>query len=488
MAPDIELTKRFGSVDMTLQMKEIQEDYARKSAAATTAAERVKINRQRNADIRDLAAVRDRLRGVYKLPDNPDGLMVRTGRVLGSWNYLRLLGGMTLSALPDISRPIMAHGYLRTFGDGIVPLFRNWRGAKLAMKEVKAAGTALDMVLDSRAMRIADVRDDFGRYTKFERGVKSASRNFGVVSLMAPWNAAMKQFVGLVTQTRMLQAVEAVADGTIKPKELEYLAAGGISRSNALKIAEQFAKHGRKERGVWFANTAQWDAGSRPAIEAFRSLLVRDVDRIIVTPGAADRPLWMSSELGRLVGQFRSFSLSSMQKVLISGLQQRDMAFLNGSMLAVALGGLVHIVKARGGGYDPNVPQGDEWGMNQKTAQFMVNAVDRSGLTGWLMDANNMTEKLTRGAVGLSAVTGKPVSRYASRNITASLLGPSVGTVEDAIRVTGSVVNRDWSQGDSKVMKRLIPYANLFYLRRIFDNAQEGIDAYFGVPKRKTAR
>lgn len=483
MAPDIELTKRFGSMDMVQQMKEITEDYAQRSTAATTAKERQKIHRQRNSDIRDLAAIRDRLRGVYALPANPDSLLTRSARVIGAWNFLRLLGGMTLSALPDIGRPVMAHGVLRTVGDGLVPMLRSWSTARLAMGEVKLSGTALDMVLDSRAMRIADVREDFGRHTKFERGIKSMTRNYGIVSLMAPWNATLKQFTGLITMTRMLQACDAVAAGTIKPKELEYLAAGGISRENALKIADQFKQHGRKQGGIWLANTAQWD--QRQTVDAFRALLVRDVDRTIVTPGAADRPLWMSSELGRLVGQFKSFSLSSMQKVLISGLQQRDAAILNGVILSIALGGLTHVVKVAGGGHDTGLPKGGEWGINQKTAQFLVNSVDRSGLTGWLMDANNMSEKFTHGAIGLSAITGKPVSRYASRNITASLLGPSVGTVEDAIRIMGATVDRNWSQGDSAVLKRLIPYSNLFYLRQIFDKAQEGIDDYFKVPAKK---
>jgi hypothetical protein len=475
MAADVEMTKRFGSVDMVDQIKEIAEDYARLSAQAKTPEARRKLHKQRDNDIRDLAAIRDRMRGTYALPKNPDGLLVRSGRVINSLNYMRMLGGMTISAIPDTARTVMVHGLMRTAGDGLIPLLRNWSGARLAMTEVKLAGTALDMVLDSRAMQIADIMDDFGRHSKFERAIQAGARNFGVISLMAPWNAAMKQFAGLVTMTRMLRATERIAAGKGRPKEVAMLASGGISEANARKIAAQFAKHGKKEGGVWHANTAAWE--ERSAVEAFRAALVRDVDRIIVTPGQ-ERPLWMSTETGRLIGQFKSFSISAMQRVLISGLQQRDMATLSGAIMMVALGGLASVIRAKVGGQPvPDLSDG------QKQAQFLVEAIDRSGLTGWMMEANSMTEKLTRGAVGLSAVTGKPVSRYASRNISSALMGPTAGTIQDFTRVVGAAASGEWNQSDSRVMRRLIPYNNIFYLRQMFDEAEAGINGFFGVPK-----
>ncbi|MGX9178259.1 hypothetical protein [Mesorhizobium sp. BHbdii] len=50
---------------------------------------------------------------------------------------------------------------------------------------------------------------------------------------------------------------------------------------------------------------------------------------------------------------------------------------------------------------------------------WAVEALDWSGLTGWAMDANGVLEKATRGTLGLSMITGKPISRYATRNLRA---------------------------------------------------------------------
>ena len=87
-------------------------------------------------------------------------------------------------------------------------------------------------------------------YTKLLR----MSNKMGMLSLMAPWNAALKQFSGVITMTRIVEACEAAAKGTIKPKELEKLAAAGINRDVAEQIAAQFSKHGGDVDGVKIRN------------------------------------------------------------------------------------------------------------------------------------------------------------------------------------------------------------------------------------------
>ncbi len=296
MSADVELAKKFGSVDMSEQIAKINDEANRRIAAVdrmtdkdgkavspeVKAKERARLDRSRKSAVRDIEAMRDRLRGQYALPSNPDGIVLRAGRVARNLNYLRLLGGMTLSAFPDMAGIVLKHGLTSTFRDGFAPLVSNMKAVKLAGAEVKAAGTALDMILDSRAMSLAEIGDDFGRGSKFERAIKSAGTRFGVVSLMAPWNASMKQFSGMIVMTNLLRAAEKVANGGASPKEIRKLAAAGINADLAQRITQQFAKHGETQSGVLLAKAGAWE--DRLAREAFRSAVVRDVDRIIVTP------------------------------------------------------------------------------------------------------------------------------------------------------------------------------------------------------------
>lgn len=456
MSADVELARKFGSVDLSEQIRKINDEADSKIRGASDAKERQRLEGARKAAIRDVKGIRDRLRGQYKLPDNPDSIVLRAGRVIRSINYLRLLGGMTISAIPDMAKPVFQYGLTRTFRDGFMPLVTNFRAFRLAGEEVKAAGTALDMVLDSRTMALADITQEFGRHSKFERGLQAAQSKFGVVSLMAPWNAAAKQFAGMITMTNMLQAAERVAKGTATTKEIAGLASGGIDADMAARIAKEFAEHGDTQGGVLLAKAGDW-ADTR-AREAFRAAVVRDVDRVIVTPGQ-DKPLWMSTELGKMVGQFKSFGVSSVQKTMFAGIQQRDAATLNGVLMMLGLGALTYKVKSDLAGRDTS----------DKPSVWAVEAFDRSGLVGWLMEVNNAAEKITRGKVGFSALTGTQISRYASRNATASLLGPSLGTVQDILDVTGSAMTGEFSDSDKRKAMQLVPAQNLFWLRMVLE-------------------
>ncbi|MDW9762148.1 hypothetical protein GOB02_21665 [Sinorhizobium meliloti] len=376
---------------------------------------------------------------------------------------------MTISAIPDMGKVVFTHGLTSTFRDGFIPMIRNFKGFRLAAKEVKQAGTALDMILDSRAMALADITGDFGRHSKFERGIKAMSSRFGVASLMAPWNASMKQFAGLVTMTNVLKASQRVANGTATEKDITRLAASSINEDLAKRIAAQFGKHGDEQDGILLAKAADWS--DRSAREAFRAAVVRDVDRIIVTPGQ-DKPLWMSTELGKTIGQFKSFGISSMQRTALAGLQQRDAATLNGVLVMLGLGAMTYWAKQTAAGQP----------LSDNPAQWAVEAFDKSGLTGYLMEANNMSEKLTRGRVGFSALTGEQVSRYASRNVTGAFLGPTPDAIADIFQISGSIFAGDTTKADLRKARQLIPGQNLFYFRELFNQVEGATGEALGLP------
>lgn len=468
MAPDVELSRKFGSVDMAEEIRKINDEANAKIAQATTDKQRKAIQRQRETDIRDIQGIRDRLRGTYALPSNPNSLVVRVGRVARNLNYVRLLGGMTLSAIPDVAKVVFTHGLTSTFRDGFLPMVRNFKTFRLAAREVMMSGTALDMMNDSRVMAIADIMDNFGRHSKFERGLSAVSSKYGLVSLMAPWNAALKQFSGLITMTNLLRSAKRWADGVAGVDEIRKLAASGIDLDLARSISRQFDEFGEVTDGIWLAQTGAWT--DQTAKEAFRAAIVRDVDRAIVTPGQ-DKPLWMSTELGKMVGQFKSFSVSSMQKTTLAGLQQRDAATLNGTLLMLGLGALTYAVKEKAAGRE----------VSDDPKVWAVNALDRSGLTGWLMEANNIMEKATRGRVGLSAISGEQVSRYASRNVYGAFLGPSADAVADIFQVSGSIFAGDTTKSDLHRARMLVPFQNLFYLRSLFDKVEEATGDTLGL-------
>ncbi len=475
MATDIALIKKFGSLDLSSEIAKINDEAAAmvrekpSSSAKVTAAQKVAI--------RDLQAMVDRMRGLYGIPKNPDGLLHRAVRVTLAWNLLAKLGNVVVSSIADVGKPVMNYGLNRVMATAFHPLVRGTSTIKLAMKEARLANAALDNSNHARQMSINDIMDNYGRGSRFEKGVQWASDRFGSYSLMDMWNQFHKEFAGTVAQTNMLRAIERAAVGKATTKEIAFLAADSIDANLIEKIGQQFAQHGVKDGEVWWAATEHWT--DPEAVRAMRAALHREINRTIVTPGQ-DKPLWMSTELGRVIGQFHSFNIASVQRTVMAGLQQRDAAALNGMMLMLGLGYLSWYLKGQIIRIsNPSAP--DPGQESYETAA--LNAFDASGLAGWIMDANNVATKMTGGAFSVQRLMGaKEPSKYAAMDMM-SMLGPTATTAEAIASIARAVGDGKWTQSTTHKVRGLIPLQNLFYLRWLFTKAEQGINNAFGIRK-----
>jgi hypothetical protein len=480
MAGEVELVDKFGSVDLADVLAKIGDEANAAIDAAPDAATRTKLSDARVAAVRDVEAMRDRVRHAYAIPDNLDGFMERAGRTVLAVNTARLLGGATVSSIADPAYTVARYGLGRTLRDGWAPFIAGLAKLSPVMKEasreLKMAGTgAIEMVLDQRFMDLSDLAENWGRRTRFEKAIDALGARFGMVSLLAPWTATMKTIAGMPAMNRLLEFAEAAAGGKLNDKGRQTLAALGIDEPMADRIWRQFsaAGGGDVKNGFRLPNTEAWT--DRGAKEAFRAAIVKDVDMAIVSPGL-EKPLLMSKTWGKVLFQFKSFALASTQRVLLSGMSRRDAAFLNGVILSIALGSLAAQSKAWLRGEDTS-----EW----STAKHIAEAVDYSGVVAILMEANNTTEKITRGRVGISALTGEQMSRYQSRGAFGSLLGPTFGLAEDAVAVMGNVSAGEMARSDLSKLRRMLPYQNLFYLRQLFDMVEDGVGDALGLPKRR---
>jgi hypothetical protein len=93
-----------------------------------------------------------------------------------------------------------------------------------------------------------------------------------------------------------------------------------------------------------------------------------------------------------------------------------------------------------------------------------------------------------QGAVGLSAFTGEMMTRYASRNVWGAALGPSAEVVETVgVRLPGAFLSDEWTAGDTRAFRKLLPFQNLFYIRRMLDQIEGAyVNSALGVPKSRT--
>lgn len=472
-APDNELMGKFGTLDFDIVKKQIQEDYNRMRNTAKAKGDpkaQAKLNAAMNRDIKNTQAMWEKIRGTYAQPDDyaaPAHVMERTALAL---NFTRLLGDVVASSVPDTMRHVMVHGINRTYGKLFKTLAQDFKGLKFAANEMEEVGLALDMTNSMTALRRANM-DEYTPVTgKIDEISQKTAQGFANLTGINIWNATQRTFAGIMTQDRFLEGVTQFAEtGKLAKKEIENLASHGIGRSEAKAIAAQFKKYGQKRKTLNIANAREWDDAA--ARNIFRAAIRKQVDEIIVNPGL-ERPLWMSKPGWRTIGQFKSFSFSSMQRVALAGIQQADANILAGTTAAVFVGSLVYgwknTLAGRPVSDDPRV--------------WITEGIDRSGITGWVFDANNIIEKATRGRIGVNALTGgPPMSRYASRNVTGALLGPSFGMAQDMFQVTGAAASGDFKASDTHAARRLFPGQNIPYIRGVYDRLESGFNDTFNV-------
>lgn len=502
LAPDIEIRAKLGDLapdmEKNLEFRTLNEEASAKKRALTerltaegNTPEQIekatlKLDRAYEAIRRDLEAVIGRLRGTYGLPKEPHGIANRMGLLMRNLNVLRFMGSVTVSSIPDLARPIQKYGLTRTFRDGWLPLTRGMSQLKLTAREMRLAGAATDLILHSRAHQMFDIGDHLVRGSKFEKGVEFATNKMGILATFDIWTTGMKQIVGNIAILKIIDDVDVLVNGKAgAAKASEDLAASGIDRNLADIIWKLVVSPGGGEKvnGTWFPNTENWTTGksgvdkqtAQTAVDAFRAALVGQVDDTIITPGV-ERPLLSNSTpLGKMIFQFKSFGMSSTTKTMMAGLQQRDAAFVQGTMLSLALGAMSYYIWAMTVGGDAL-----ETAMQLDSEKWADEAISRSGNLAVFAEVQDILSQipLTQPYVTFS---GQRTTRRGGEGLVEAALGPSFDLITSGASVLSGI--DDPTQSTAHKLRLMLPLQNHFMLRQLFDQIEAGAAVY--LPERR---
>ena len=494
VVPRLELTKfdaratpklKGGQATHTLAntLQEVREEYAqlRKNVITDSSIKNKdkateKLLKRESRDMEILEATRDRLLGTY-MTGSMFPKLAKGARIARSMNLLAQGGQFALSSVPDIGMTVFKNGLGRTFRTAASATL-NPSAMKQSVRENKLSGAVSEFMRDMRFMELADTvgNAEAGGVEGFTHGLAS---NFGKINLLSQWNHFWKNFAGIVNQARMIDTIDAIAQGkAVSKRDLGDLAQLRIQAPMARRIAAQLAGEngGGRDGSLAWANTVAWtDDGARTA---FRAALGQSIDATILTPGVADRPLFMSSEWGKTMFQYKTFSLAATSRLMATGAQKvraGDLGAMNGLVMMTLLGAMVENSK--------RVIAGRE--IEEDPLRWFLSGVDRAGIIGLLSDPMHALDKL-----GYGLVPGGPLStRFAARNVMSSLLGPTMGLGETGIGLLAAS-SQGWEERDVRNAMRLIPYSNLFYWRGLLqalDISLEGeVSEALGIPSKRS--
>jgi len=462
MAPQIEITKRFGDKDMTDAFQRIRDEYGilRTRAAGDFGkkdhtARLDALQREEREVVDALLRVRDRLyaRAGTVNVDASQGYRVAVDMLRG-WRNLVAAARLGTAAITggtqDLFRIVAQFGFMPTIGK-LTRLLGSRQFRQLSKANARRLGVAAEVALARRVQIAADGAITEG-WTQLL--AESTYRLSGLNHVTDLW----RTLAATLIEDRILAAATAVASKHSLSAGLRtQLASLGLDGDMLRRIDVQARQHGENLEGIRTSRSMFWIDGD--AGNAFDAAIIKASRTLVMQPGAADRVWWADSELGRTLGQIKSFALAAPTRLAVTPFQllgQRRYAEAARFVGTMMVGGyLAHALRQLAAGKEP---------VSDPVAAI-GEAFAESGLGGILPD---LVSPFARrfGVLGESA-------RYADRNVTSAFGGPAVGSFVDLYDVLYNRTANGLSARDLQAIRRLLPLQNLWWLRRAI-NAVEG--------------
>ncbi len=446
-----------------------------------------KIRADKDRVFRNLLAMRDvvqnRSTDIFKNPER-FAMDIDVLRNLRRYQFMTKMGGVMISSFPDAALPIFVGG------------FRNYAGALKFRAENIFGGLLNNAGLPVIGRAVASIEHSMHgstnafRLNMFEQGARSGvitnvmergSRAMAKWSGANWWNATNRANTAFTVQTRIINdALVMLKGGKLSSRALADLHGVGIDKRMAKRIIAQWEAHkagGDNDGffGIRLPQVDKWtDVGAQRVME---TAIVKEARRSPLIPSAGDIPIFMHQEVFKTMTQFTSFFIAATNQVALLGVQRSlylgDLNFIMGFMVATGLGMAVYYIKETLAGRE----------VSDDPAVWMLEGIDRSGFLGILMQVNDTAEKAF--GIGLSqTLTGRPASRFASRGISDSLFGPTIGLAEDTRSILRDMFTGEVTTRTTNRIKRGIPGSNIFYLRTLTDHMVGAFDGMLSIPDR----
>lgn len=455
LAPQIEVTKRFGDKDMTSAFQRVKDEYDVLRARETDSKKITKLSDNETQSLEALARVRDRIYGRAGRLSPTAGQGARTAVAIArGWrNFVASarLGVAALVSVPQDTARIMAqHGFANTMGK-VLKLASSPDFRALSKAQARRLSASIEVAMSRRVTVAYDGAATEGWTQALANGVYKWSG-------LNHWTDFGRTLSVTLLEDQVLKLAESGKPLTGWTKT--SLAQLGIGDEELKGIAAEFAKHGGEVDGTRVSGSANWDDAA--LADRYDAALLKEARRLVKQPGAAHKVWWMDTETGKVVGQLKSFALSLPMSYAMPAAQMigqgqavRSARFV-GYMMAG--GAVAHVLRSYAAGKLP--------AQDPQTLAF--EAFNEAGLAGVLPD---LVSPLARrfGVVGESA-------RYSDRNVLSTFGGPALGALGDAYDLAMNRTANGMSASDLHMLRRLLPYQNLWWLRRGI-NAVEGESA-----------
>ena len=402
------------------------------------------------------------------LAADPSGNYARIARLVQDYNFIRLMNQVGFAQVAELGNAISIGGW-RAVLQQVPEMRRMLRRAKNGeledevLRDIEAAtGIGSDRLTNQAMNRASTI------------GVFSEGRGDWIdnaLFMLAPLKRLTADLSGMAPVTLALErmavrvAVQTMTDLAFKARKLsrKRLAGLGLSEEMAERVYQQIRNNAVRQPSSMFKrkkvraiNLGGWDDAE--ARDAFLIAISRWTRRSIQQNDVGNLNLYMTSTMGQILTQFRTFMLVSYAKQTLHNIKAKDFRALSAMLHSVAFAGLAY------------------------TAQTQVNAQFREDKEEFLK------ERLSADAIakasfqrsswaslfpalvdtGAMFYTDDPVFAYRSTGLDTNLIGgvPSVQLISKGLSsaqaASRALLNPDkqFSQGQQRALNTLVPFQN----------------------------
>jgi hypothetical protein len=483
MVPQIHMDRVFGKDGLSRVLEDAQMEIDAK-AAKLPPAQAEKLVSEFRARQKDLMGTIERVYNRYAIPNDPYSLGPRLLSATKRLVYSSQLGNVLFSQATDFTNGVLKYGAEKV-ANSFSAYTQNIKGIRdILGRETIAMGAATDTI--TNAVRWSeDVMVDSTRFTKAERGLERIADIAPIAHFQSQATDIASRQASAVVSTNILHAVENVALGKGTPEEIAELAEAGITKRLANLIHEEFknpngvVKVDENAASAWIADTAEWS--SREARDGFQAAVVRNVRSIVIQPGL-ERSFWVSKGVGQYFGIFRSFSLASLQKITLAGLQRNDAKFYYGMMLNTATALASQALKASfyGGSMKERFD-------NMSTAELVFLGMDKGAVLPMAGDVAAALAAMTDNKYGS---TRGPSGRYRTKGdrvlqAAEAIGGAGVSYQANVLNASLSLMNGKGTERDIHQLGNATPLLGAFYIRALVDEAEKNLSDALGLKPEK---
>ena len=409
-------------------------------------------------------------KAVKGIPQEPETVLRTYLERVRSFNFIRVMNQSGVAQVSELGN-ILGQGGMASFFKHMPMLRKLSKGgySEQLMDEIESIwGYGTDIIRHSPSIRM----DDGGGTSFLSRGgsatngqqvdflLEQGKHATAMISGMAPINRMLQRFNGRVLVQRFLDHAQGGRE--INMRRFKSL---GIDEAMADNISSQIRKHTSHSRGllgrtVKGINIEKWDD-----IDA-KNAFINGVDswarKSIQENHPGNMPAFMTKELGKTIGQFRSFMLGAYTKQLLTGMHQKDWDTAASFMGTMFFGGLAYMAQTQFNSIG-RVDR-DEWLADKMSPESVgLASFQRAGFSSFLpmlVDA------------GVAPFRDEPIFAFRSTGLSTGIFGnPSVDLMDNIAKAGKGIIasasrsDYDFSQQDWRALTSITAFQNAFVIR-----------------------